>query len=117
MKIFSLISILLFIAILNLSPRIWAQSSHIETSAPKWVGGRAIYLFQKYISPIDGRECNFYPTCSEYGKQCIDRWGLLRGTIMASDRLQRCNSCVGTENYPYQKKGRLWDAPEENDFW
>ncbi|MGA1871338.1 MAG: membrane protein insertion efficiency factor YidD [bacterium] len=117
MKKTSLTSILLLITLLHGAAYSSAQDIQMETSVPKWVGERAIYLFQKYISSIDGRDCNFYPTCSEYGVQCVKKWGLLRGVVMTSGRLQRCHSCTGTDQYPYQKKGRLWDPPEENNFW
>ena len=93
------------------------RGDDIETSVPKWVGSKAILLFQKYISPIDGARCNFYPSCSAYSQQCVKKWGLFRCIIMTADRLQRCHSCVSAENYPSYTHGRLWDPQDENNFW
>jgi len=35
--------------------------------------------------------CRFHPTCSEYGYQAIARHGLIKGAIMATWRILRCN--------------------------
>lgn len=35
--------------------------------------------------------CRFYPTCSEYGAQAITKHGIIRGGIMTSWRIIRCN--------------------------
>lgn len=35
--------------------------------------------------------CRYYPTCSEYGYEAIDRYGLLKGGLMALWRVLRCN--------------------------
>ena len=47
--------------------------------------------FQKIISPQDGPNCRFNPTCSEYGKIAVLRYGALLGAFLAGDRLLRCN--------------------------
>ncbi len=56
---------------------------------------RAVLLFlveayQRMISPVLPSACKFYPTCSEYAKQAIARYGAARGTWMAARRLVRC---------------------------
>lgn len=35
--------------------------------------------------------CRFYPTCSEYGYQAIDKYGVIKGGFMALWRILRCN--------------------------
>jgi len=35
--------------------------------------------------------CKFYPTCSEYTKQAINKYGALKGTILGGWRIIRCN--------------------------
>jgi putative membrane protein insertion efficiency factor len=43
------------------------------------------------ISRLLPRRCRYYPTCSEYAAQAIRRFGILRGLVLASWRLLRCN--------------------------
>ena len=35
--------------------------------------------------------CRFYPTCSEYGYQAIEKYGVIKGGLMALGRILRCN--------------------------
>jgi putative membrane protein insertion efficiency factor len=50
-----------------------------------------IRLYQRVFSPAVGQRCRYYPTCSEYAAQAITRFGILRGLVLASWRLLRCN--------------------------
>ncbi len=50
-----------------------------------------IRLFQVVISPQDGPNCRFQPTCSRYASEAVERYGALPGAFMAGDRLIRCN--------------------------
>lgn len=50
-----------------------------------------IRLYQMILSEQQPDACNFSPSCSHYAHQAIRKWGPLRGSIMAIDRLQRCN--------------------------
>ena len=50
-----------------------------------------IRLYQRVISPAVGSRCKYYPSCSEYAAQAISRFGILRGLVLASWRLLRCN--------------------------
>ena len=56
---------------------------------------RIIFKFyKKRISPIFsfmGIHCKYYPTCSEYAKQAIDKYGIIKGNILAIYRIIRCN--------------------------
>lgn len=57
----------------------------------KRTGINAIEFYQKRISFLFGNNCRFYPTCSEYTKQAIDKYGLFLGTIKGIMRILRCN--------------------------
>ena len=50
-----------------------------------------IRLYQAVISPALPRHCKYEPTCSRYAVQAIDRYGILRGLVLAGWRLLRCN--------------------------
>jgi putative membrane protein insertion efficiency factor len=47
--------------------------------------------YQRLVSPLLGNRCKYYPSCSEYAAQAIDRYGILRGLVLAGWRLLRCN--------------------------
>ena len=50
-----------------------------------------INFYQKAISPWLGPRCKFEPTCSEYTKQAIEKYGATKGTIKGIKRILRCN--------------------------
>ena len=55
---------------------------------------KAIEWYQKQISPLlDQRniKCKYYPTCSEYTKQAILKYGFFKGTALGAGRILRCN--------------------------
>ena len=50
-----------------------------------------IKLYQKTVSPLTGQRCKYHPSCSEYAVQAIQKFGILRGLVLAGWRLLRCN--------------------------
>lgn len=50
-----------------------------------------IRLYQWTLSPLLGPVCRFHPSCSNYGLQAIERFGLLRGGWLTLKRLARCH--------------------------
>ena len=53
-----------------------------------------IELYQKSISKIFTNrniKCKFYPSCSEYTKQAIEKYGVLKGIYLGTKRILRCN--------------------------
>ncbi len=50
-----------------------------------------IRAYQVLLSPMIGDRCKYYPSCSEYAAQAINRYGILRGLVLAGWRLLRCN--------------------------
>lgn len=47
-------------------------------------------FYQKRISPL-GQHCKFYPSCSEYMKQAVVKYGVFKGVFLGIIRLLRCN--------------------------
>lgn len=51
-------------------------------------------LYKKYISPLFeavGIHCRYYPTCSEYSRQAIEKYGFLKGFFYSIKRILKCN--------------------------
>lgn len=55
---------------------------------------KMIEFYQKRISPSLGHRCKYYPTCSEYTKQAIEKYGVVRGVFKGFLRILRCNPFV-----------------------
>lgn len=52
--------------------------------------------YQRWISPLLPPSCRFHPTCSEYMRQAVERYGAVRGVWMGLKRLARCQPfCTG----------------------
>jgi putative membrane protein insertion efficiency factor len=70
------------------------RESSKPTSKPTlgaFVAGRVIRGYQLLISPVLGPRCRFYPTCSAYALEAINRFGLLRGSWLAVKRIAHCH--------------------------
>ena len=50
-----------------------------------------VRVYQRAISPLLGPRCKYYPTCSAYAVQAVEEYGILRGSLLASWRVLRCN--------------------------
>ena len=57
----------------------------------KKIGIGLIIFYQKHISPLLGHNCKYYPSCSEYTKQAIEKYGLIIGIFKGFLRILRCN--------------------------
>lgn len=52
--------------------------------------------YKKWISPLLGERCRFYPTCSEYMATAITKHGIIKGIALGIYRILRCNPlCKG----------------------
>ena len=48
-------------------------------------------LYQKVISPLTPPSCRFYPTCSHYGIEAVEKHGALKGSWLAVRRISKCH--------------------------
>jgi len=47
--------------------------------------------YQKFISPLFPPTCRFYPTCSEYFIQALEKYGIFKGSYLGIRRILRCH--------------------------
>ena len=47
--------------------------------------------YRMFISPLYGQVCRFYPSCSAYALEAVERHGAVRGSWLAMRRLIRCH--------------------------
>jgi putative membrane protein insertion efficiency factor len=57
----------------------------------KWLGLGLIRLYQLTLGRVLPPSCRFTPSCSHYGYEAINKYGLLRGGWMALKRIARCH--------------------------
>jgi uncharacterized protein len=52
--------------------------------------------YQNVLSPLLPASCRFFPSCSVYAIEALERYGALRGTVLTIRRLARCQPfCTG----------------------
>jgi uncharacterized protein len=84
------------------------QSSHrpdctgLVLRLPRNAGRALIWIYRHTLSPLVGYNCRHLPTCSVYGDEAIERFGLWAGGWMALARLLRCQpwGTSGIDNVP-----------------
>lgn len=55
-----------------------------------------IRLYQRFLSPLLGQHCRFYPSCSQYAVEAIETHGVLKGVALGMWRILRCQPfCKG----------------------
>jgi hypothetical protein len=60
----------------------------------KWalaVALASLRAYQRFVSPLLPRACRFQPSCSRYGYDALQRYGLVKGSLMTMKRLFRCH--------------------------
>ena len=50
-----------------------------------------IRFYQKFLSPLKHTRCPYTPTCSQYGLEAIQKYGAVKGSLLACWRILRCN--------------------------
>jgi len=57
----------------------------------KFVLLKLIDFYRKYISPALGPRCRFYPTCSQYSYEAIEKYGAVKGGYLSILRIFKCH--------------------------
>ncbi len=50
-----------------------------------------IKMYRRYISPLKPPTCRFYPTCSQYAVESLEKYGIIVGTCKSIIRVLKCN--------------------------
>jgi putative membrane protein insertion efficiency factor len=64
--------------------------NHLST-IPKFLGMSLIRGYQLIARPLLPNSCRFYPSCSEYTRQAINKHGLIIGTLLGMRRISKCH--------------------------
>ena len=57
----------------------------------QWIVSRALQVYKFVVSPLLPSACRFYPTCSDYMHEAVERHGAWKGIWMGLRRLARCH--------------------------
>ncbi len=72
-----------------------------------------IRVYQYLISPLSGPCCRFYPTCSAYGLEALEKHGAAKGGYLTLRRLARCHPFHPGGCDPVPEPGQL--APHQSE--
>ena len=61
-----------------------------------WLLVQPIRFYQRFITPFTPPSCRFQPTCSEYARQALLKYGIVKGLRLAIWRILRCNPWGGS---------------------
>ncbi len=52
---------------------------------------RILWGYQRFISPLSPSRCRYFPSCSQYAREAVLKYGALHGVRLAVSRLVRCH--------------------------
>jgi hypothetical protein len=50
-----------------------------------------VLFYRKFISPLKPPTCRFYPTCSAYALEALDKHGAIKGSVLTVKRIVKCH--------------------------
>ncbi len=65
-----------------------------------------ISIYQRFVSPLLPPTCRYTPTCSDYAKEAIERFGVFKGSWLATKRILRCHPLAKGGFDPVEKEQR-----------
>jgi putative membrane protein insertion efficiency factor len=104
------------------SPHSWPcpDCAGAVSRLPRNAGRAMIWIYRHTLSPLVGFNCRHLPTCSVYGDEAIERFGLWGGGWMTLARLLRCQpwGTSGIDNVPLTRPaGARWYMPWRYGRW
>ena len=58
---------------------------------PRAIALLPLRVYRRLVSPLLPQRCRYYPSCSRYAVDAVERYGVLRGSVLAAWRVLRCN--------------------------
>jgi len=87
------------------------QDAHQSIGESDFLGG-AHGLYKYLISDLDGDNCPFSPSCSNFFIQAAQQTNLIKASLMFADRFMRDTNFFNREDYIKNPKGKLIDKVE-----
>ena len=78
-----------------------------------------MFMYQHAISPQLARHCPYEITCSNFSKQSIQEYGIVKGVFLSADRILRCNRIGILDTDPLDfndKDGTIKDSPTKYQY-
>jgi putative membrane protein insertion efficiency factor len=79
----------------------------------RWFAIKLIRLYQLLISPLMGSNCRFYPSCSAYMIEAMERFGFFKGLYLGLRRLGKCHPLNEGGMDPVPEKKHCGKAPSK----
>ena len=75
---------------------------------PRNISVLVLRLYRAVISPLYGDVCRYYPSCSSYALQAVQRYGVVRGSWMGIRRIARCHPWAlgGVDDVPQRPESK-----------
>ncbi len=92
------------------------QRGGLRAVGPAHLIAKALFfVYQRGAAPSKGQKCPMSPSCSEYGRLAVERFGLVKGSLMAADRLHRCGHDLRYYPTVFDDRGAgSWDPPAQS---
>ena len=76
-----------------------------------------LFTYQQLFSVQISASCLYHPSCSEYSKQLIKDFGLIKGVSLSADRLTRCNRIAATDIHPLKVNEKILKVEESTNVY
>lgn len=75
-----------------------------------------VKIYQRVISPALPKSCRYYPTCSTYMIDSLQKFGLIKGLVMGISRILRCNPFIRGGVDPVPDKFTIFRNPHPEKY-
>lgn len=108
------------------SPHPHQQVELLETRSGSWLARYnpvsltltgLMFVYQRYISPQTPSGCLYETSCSQFSKNLIREYGLVKGVIFTADRLTRCNRVSALDVHPLVIGEQSGKVKESTDIY